>query len=202
MTDFDPNVEPETQAQADAYLNWCAENFVRLSRTAPRTYRKAVRCAAWLLVVAVAQLHLDDDVEQDRDALLEQIALYSQLARAIERQRDHIPIERLIVCRSTMDCWEPVGNYADRLLCAAKNALSALMLIETYPLVNLWSMECPDVWALLDDGANALAAINEADDLYFDDYAIRRNDEVVAQFTWQRANNISRKTGGYPLSPN
>jgi hypothetical protein len=202
MTDFDPNVEPETQEQADAYINWCAENFVRLSRSKPRTYRKALRCAAWLFVVAVAQLHLDDDVEQDRDALLEQIALYSRLARNIERQRDHVPIERLIVSRATMDCWEPVGEYADCLLLAAKAALSALMLIEMYPLVNLWDMECADVWALLDDGADTLATINAADELSFDDYAVRRDDGVVAQFTWQRANNLSRGMGGYPLSPN
>jgi hypothetical protein len=202
VTDFDPNVEPQTHEQADAYLNWCAENFVRLSMSEPRTYRNAIRCAAWLLVVATAQFHLDEDVEQDREALLEQIALYSRLARAIERQRDHIPIERLIVSRSTMDCWEPVGAYADHLLCAAKDALAALMLIETHPLLNLWDVECPDVWALLDHGADVLACINDADELTYADYAIRRNDAVVAQFTWQRANNLSRGMGGYPLSPN
>jgi hypothetical protein len=76
------------------------------------------------------------------------------------------------------------------------------MLIETHPLLNLWDVECPDVWALLDHGADVLACINDADELTYADYAIRRNDAVVAQFTWQRANNLSRGMGGYPLSPN
>lgn len=203
MTDYNPNDEPDTQEKADAYINWCAENFVNLSGALePRTFRKAIRCAAWLLVVAVAQLHLDDDVETDREELLEQLGLYQRLARAIERQQHHFPIERLIVTRSTIDCWEPVGMYADCLLEAAKDAVSALMLIETHPLIDLWDLECPDVWALLDEGAGRLAVINEAKNLSYADYAVRRNESVVAKFTWQRANNLSRGMGGYPLSPN
>ena len=82
MTDFDPNVEPSTQDEANAYVHWCAENFTRLSVSGPWTYRTALRCAHWLLVVAVAQLHLEGDVD-NREALLE------QLAAGVE-QRPHV----------------------------------------------------------------------------------------------------------------
>src|ERR1700746_1733878 len=100
---FDPNDELDTNEKADAYVNWCAENFMRL-RGGKRTYRTAVRCAHWLFVVASAQLHLADDVA-NRDAMLEQLAMYQQLGRALERQRDHVPLERLILLRSSLDCW-------------------------------------------------------------------------------------------------
>jgi hypothetical protein len=200
--DFDPNHEPVTSDEADAYVGWCAENFMRLSEGAHRTYRTAVRCASWVLVVSCASLHLDDDQEQDREALLEQLAMYSGLARAIERQREHYPIERLIVMRSTLDCWSPCGLYADNLLGAAKAAISALMLIELHPLVDLWNLEAPDVWALLVEAREALAIINEADELDFQDFAVRRDDHVTGLFTWQRANNLSRGMGGGKLSQN
>lgn len=199
---FDPNVEPETREDADAYVAWAAENFMRLSQSERRTYRTAVRCAHWLLVVAAAAFHLDDDVEVDRDALLEQLAMYSKLARAIERQRDRLPVEKLIVLRSSLDCWEPVGIWGSQLLAAARTAVSALMLIELHPLVDLWELECPDVWALLEEGAMQLAMINEADELEWQDYAIRPSESVTAKFTWQQVNNLSRRVGGGPLSAN
>ena len=195
MSDFDPNVEPSTQDEADAYINWCAENFMRLSSDGARTYRSALRCAHWLLVVAIAQLHLDDGVERDRDALLEQLAAYQRLARVIERQRDHVPAERLILLRSSLDCWEGVGEWSVALLNAAKSAVSALLLIECYPLVDLWSLDAPDAWVLLDDGCQQLADINVAEELSFDDYAIRPDEMVIAKYTWQRANNIARHVG-------
>ena len=195
MTDFDPNAEPSTQEEADAYVNWCAQNFMRASTNGSHTYRSALRCAHWLLVVAIAQLHLDDDWERDREALLEQLAAYQRLARVIERQRDHVPVERLILLRSSLDCWESVGEWSASLLHAGKNAVSALLLIEMYPLVDLWELPAPDAWALLDEGCQVLADINLADGLDFADYAIRPDDMVIARYTWQRANNIARHVG-------
>lgn len=202
MTNFDPNVEPETQEQADEYVGWAAENFMRLSQSEQRTYRTAVRCAHWLLVVSVAAFHLDEDAEANRDALLEQLALYSKLARMIERQRNRLPVEKLIVLRSSLDCWEPVGTWGTQLLTAARTAVAALILIELHPLIDLWELECPDVWALLDEGAAQLAMINDADELEWPDYAIRPSESVTAKFTWQQVNNLSRRVGGGPLSAN
>ena len=202
MTDFDPNTEPETQEQADAYIGWCSENFMRLSQGERRTYRTSVRCAHWLLVVSCAMFHLDDDTEDDREALLEQLGMYSKLARALERQQIKLPIERLITLRSSLDCWEAIGVYASNLLDAAKMATSALMLVDLHPLVDLWELDAPDVWTLLADGASELAVINGTLDLEYADYAIRRHENVVGKFTWQRINNISRSIGARPPSPN
>ena len=203
MTNFDPNHDPQTSDEADEYVDWCATNFMRLSEAERRTYRTAVRCASWILVVAVASLHLDDDQEDDRDALLEQLAMYFGLARAIERQREHYPIERLMVMRSTFDCWKPGGDLTGHLLDAAKCAISALMLIELHPLVDLWDLEAPDVWALIIEAREALSLINTwGDQLSFADFAVQRDDRVTALFTWQRANNLSRRMGAPPPSAN
>jgi hypothetical protein len=161
-----------------------------------------MRCSAWLLVVACAQLHLDDDIEVNREPLLEQLGMYSKLARAIERQRQHFTVERLIVLRSSLDCWEAVGYWAENLLRAARCAVAALMLFELHPLIDLYELECADVWALLDAAAAELADINSAVDLGFQDYAVQPAEMVTAKFTWQRANNLVRHVGGGPLSPN
>lgn len=195
MTDFDPNTEPHTNEQADAYINWCAENFMRLSQGTKRTYRTATRCSAWLFIVASAQLHLDESVTDNRDDLLEQLAMYQRLGRAVERQRVRLAIENLILTRGSLDCWEPVGVWAESLLIATKSAIAARILIETYPLVELWDMRCDDVWSLLETGREALAQINEADELDFADYAVKPDEMVVARYTWQRANNIIRGAG-------
>lgn len=204
MTDFDPNAEIDSNEAADAYVTWCAENFMRLSEGAPRTYRTAIRCAQWLLVCSTAQLHVDEEIESEEEeaALNQQILMYFQLARTLERQRDRIPSERLIVLRSSLDCWEPVGAWAENLLTAAKCAASALLLIDVHPLVELWDVSCPDVWELLSAGRDQLAIINDAPSLDFQDFAVRRNEMVTAKFTWQRANNIVRHVGLPPLSPN
>jgi hypothetical protein len=195
VTDFDPNIEPATQEQADAYVSWCGSNFVRLATSGPWTYRTALRCAHWLLVVALAQLHLDDRVDDHRDALLEQLAGYQRLARVVERQRDHVPAERLIILRSSLDCWRPTGDWAAALLNAGRDAVSALLLIEMYPLVDLWELHAPDAWALLDDGRDQLSRINRAACLTFSDFSIQPDGMVVARYTWQRANNIARHVG-------
>lgn len=202
MTDFDPNDALDTQEQADAYISWCAENFMRLSQGEARTYRTAVRCAAWLLVVAVAPFHLSDDVERDRDALLEQLSNYSKLARAIERQEIKVPVEQLIVMRSSLDCWESVGTWAGHLLDAAKHALVTLTLIDFYPLIDLWDLAAPEAWTLLDAGSDYLAAINTAFDLDYADYAVQPSEMVIAKYTWQRVNNLHRHMGAQPPSPN
>lgn len=195
MSAFDPNAEPGSQEQADAYVTWCAEQLARLSCGPARTYRTAIRCAAWLLVVAAAQLHLDDAVARDREALLEQLACYSQIAREIERQRQRQRPERLVIIRASLDCWEGTGEWGDNLLGAARCAVSALLLIELHPLVELWDTGCSDVWALLDTGVENLATIDSADALAFSDFSVRPDELVTAKFTWQRANRLVRHLG-------
>lgn len=203
MDTFDPNIEPDSQEQMDAYLTWCADNFMRLSQSERRTYRTAIRCAAWLLIAATAQLHLDDEVEHDREPLLHQLAAYQQLARAIERQRQHADLTALMTLRASLDCWEPIGACASFLLDAAKAAVAAMLLIEAHPLVDLWDLSAPDAWALIEDGRESLAMINDyAEDLTYSHYAVRRDDQVTAKFTWQRVNNMHRHLGAPPASPN
>lgn len=203
MTDFDPDAPLDTQEQADAYINWCAESFMALSQATPRTFRTAIRCAHWLLVVSMAQLHLVEEHEDDREAMLEQLAYYSQLARDLERQRERYAVERLIVLRSSLDCWEAVGSWAGFMLAAARCAISALMLIELHPLIDLWELECPDVWALLISGRDFLAEINAEDtEPTFEDFSIRPAEMAIAKFTWQKVNNLTRHWGVPPLSPN
>lgn len=196
MTDFDPNDDLDTQEAADAYVNWCAEQFMRVWASGNRTYRSAWRSSAWLLVVACAQLHLDDDVEQDREALLEQLSKYQALARAIERQQISFPTEQFVVMRSSLDCWEATGCFAEPLLIAARCAISARVLIDLYPLADLWELDCEDVWTLLDNGRDRLAAISDSySELQFADMAVCRNEPVVAKYTWQKVNNITRGAG-------
>lgn len=196
MQDFDPNDPLDTQEQADAYVNWCAEQFVRVHGGEKRTYRVAWRASAWLLVVSCAQLHLHDEHEENRDALLEQLSKYQSLARAFERQSQRLPTEQLVLMRGSLDCWEPVGCFAGALLGAARCAIAARVLMDLYPLADLWEVRCDDVWALLDVGHAYLAAINQSySELEFEDLAIRPNEETIAKYTWQRANNITRKAG-------
>lgn len=199
MSGFDPNVEPDTQEQADTYARWCADNFLRVLLKEPHTFRTAVRASSWLLVCAAAQFHLDDDYEPNREALLRQLASYSHIARALERQRQHFVIERLIILRSSLDCWEPAGRFAEQLLVAAKSAVTAMILIEVYPLVDLWDVECHDVWALLDFGYVNLGLIEPES---VADLAVRPDDDVIAKFTWQKLNNLTRHLGGPPMRPN
>lgn len=205
MSEFDPNVEPETDEQYDAYVEWCAHNFMLLSEGIKRTFREALRCAHWLLVVAVYQMTLAED-SQDADALRHQIDRYQALARALERQVERFPVEQLIVLRSSLDCWEPVGQWASNVLAAAKCAVSALILIDVHPLVDLWDLEACDVWAMLEAGRDNLAAIEvwKGDGVLVDlaDFAVRKDDLVTAKFTWQRANNIARHVGMQKLSGN
>ncbi len=203
LGDFDPNVDPETQEQADAYLAWCADQFMRASQSHARTYRTADRCSSWLFVAAVTQLQLDDEVITNREELLDNLQLFQHLGRAIERQRIRPKIERFILLRGALDCWEPVGAYANHLLIAAKSAVAARLLILTYPLVELWDLRCDDVWSLLEAGREALAPINEADALELADYAVKPDEQVMAKYTWQRANNIIRGAGLHSeINPN
>lgn len=195
MSDYDPNVELESQDDADAYVNWCAEQFVRLATSGNRSYRTATRCSAWLFVVAIAQLHLDEEVCENRDELLESLSAYVGTARLMERQQVRIPVERLIIMRGSLDCWEAVGEWAAHLLDAAKCALAARLLIDFHPLVDLWEVEAPDAWALLETGMRTLAEINLSDGLTFGDYAVRPSEANVARYTWQRARNLTRNSG-------
>lgn len=208
MSDFDPADELDTQAQADAYVNWCAEQFIRISTGGVYTYRTATRASAWLFVVSTAQLHLDDEVEHNREDMLHQLTANQHVARMMERQRQKLPVERLIIMRGALDCWEPVGRFSNSLLTAAKCALAARILIEMHPLVDLWSVQCLDVWTLLGCGQYQLQAINAAlefggeGQLEVEDYAVRANEDVAAKFTWQQLHNWSRHHGIPPFSAN
>lgn len=209
MTDFDPSKEPETQEDADNYVRWCAENFNRVTSNDEtlRTYRSGFRCAAWLLVVSVAQIHLHDDVDQGREILMTNLAGHSKVARRVERQNESVNIRDLVVSRSVLDCWTPEGRFAGRLLDAAKCACAALILQHVHPLENLWDVDAPDVWNLILMGGAALVEINElmADDefeLSYDDYAVVPNTSVIDKMNWQKVNQITRHLGGPPMSAN
>lgn len=205
MTDFDPSIEPTTQEQADAYIRWCAENFNRVisSDQTPRTYRSGFRCAAWLMVVACAQIHLHDDVEDNRDVLLNNLAGHSKTARRIERQDPTIEVRDLIVCRSVLDCWAPSGEFAQNLLDAAKCANAALILHFVHPLEDLWDVDAPDMWSLILMGAEKLIEINGHDGpLEYDQYAVTPHAGVIDKMNWQKVNQITRHIGGPPMSAN
>jgi hypothetical protein len=200
MNAFDPENELKTQADADAYVGWCADQFLRVANGGTYTYRTAIRASAWLFVCATAQLHLDDEVEEQRDELQQQLAITQKLARQMERQHVKMQIERLVIMRSSLDCWEPVGRFASVLLDGARMGISARLLIELHPLVDLWALECPDVWALLHQAESALEVIEAP--LELEDYAVRPNADVVAKFTWQHLFAWARHKGIPPLSAN
>jgi len=195
---FDPEDPLDSQDQADAYLNWCADQYARISVDEPRTFGKAIQGSAWLLVVSTAQLHLADELEPEfeprRDELLDQLAQYQGLARAIERRHTNVPVERYIILRMSLDCWKPIGDWAEHLLTAARCAVNARVLSAMYPLVDFAGIECPDVWALLDAGADKLGEV-ETEGLTFDDFAIAPDSGTIAKWTWQRANNVVRRSG-------
>lgn len=203
---FDPDHEPENIEEAEAYVQWCADQLERVVNEGAEglfTYRRGLRAAHWMLVVACAHLRLDDDyVGDDRDALMHQIDNYADLAVELERQRERYPVERLIVLRASLDCWEPVGRWAHNFLGAAKSAVAALMLVEFHPLIDLWELHAPDVWALIHHGMYALQRVQEDETAGIEDCSIRRDEDATAKFTWQRAMNISKKTGAPPPSMN
>jgi hypothetical protein len=209
MTDFDPGAEPETQEDADNYVRWCAENFNRVvsSDDTLRTYRTGFRCAAWLLVVSVAQLHLHDDVDQHREIMMNNLAGHMKVARRAERQDETLSVRDLIVSRSVLDCWTPEGEYAMNLLDAAKCACAALILQYVHPLEDLWDVDAPDVWSLILMGGQKLGDINEAVaerdyGLSYDDYAVVPNTAIIDKMNWQKVNLITRQLGGPPMSAN
>jgi hypothetical protein len=209
MTDFDPGAEPETQEDADNYVRWCAENFNRVvsSDDTLRTYRTGFRCAAWLLVVSVAQLHLHDDVDQHREIMMNNLAGHMKVARRAERQDETLGVRDLIVSRSVLDCWTPEGEYAMNLLDAAKCACAALILQYVHPLEDLWDVDAPDVWSLILMGGQKLGDINDAVKerdygLSYDDYAVVPNTGIIDKMNWQKVNLITRQLGGPPMSAN
>jgi hypothetical protein len=194
--DFNPEPEPESQEQYDDYVRWCAVqvNRVAVNDETPRTHRTAFRAAAWLYVVSTAQIHLDEDVTESRDTYLKNLGGLSRLARRVERQRPDVGLRDLVVSRSVLDCWTPSGQFADRLLGAAKCAISALILKEVHPLEDLWDVDAPDTWSLILMGAAALVEINEYDGV--------PNASVIDKMNWQKANNFSRQVGAPPMNPN
>lgn len=213
MTDFDPdsfNPEPEaeSQEQADHYVRWCAHHFNRVTgdEETPRTYRTGKRAASWLLVVATAQLHLHDDVDIYRDVYMRNLSGHVTLARRIERQRPDVGLRDLIVGRSVLDCWLPEGRFSVNLLDAAKCAISALVAIEVHPLVDLWDVDAPDIWALIMYGGIELSNIAEEagdEQIEYDDYAVKPHIGVIDKMNWQKVNNIASSIPGTPpLSAN
>lgn len=208
MTDFDPSNEPQTQEDADNYVRWCAANFTRVTTNDAtlRTYRTGFRCAAWLLVVAVAQIHLHDDVDQHRELMMNNLAGHMKVARRVERQDESLTIRDLVVSRSVLDCWAPQGRFAGHLLDAAKSACAALILQYVHPLEDLWDVDAPDVWNLILMGGQALIDINELMEdefeLSYDDYAVVPNASVIDKMNWQKVNQITRQLGGPPMSAN
>jgi hypothetical protein len=209
VTDFDPSIDPETQDQADAYVRWCAENFDRLvsNDETLRTYRTGFRCAAWLLVVSVAQLHLHDDVDQYREIMMKNLAGHMKVARRTERQDPELGVRDLIICRSVLDCWTPQGDFAMNLLDAAKCACAALILQYVHPLEDLWDVDAPDVWSLILMGGQKLGDINDemrerGVEISYDDYAVVPNVSVIDKMNWQKVNQIARHLGGPPMSAN
>lgn len=204
--DFDPDADLDTQEQYDAYVRWCGDQFQRIVEddSTLQTYRTAIRAAAWLLVVAQAQIHLHDDIEDGRDMLLSQLSKSSQMARCYERQHGHVGLRDLIVGRSVLDCWEPSGQFAMNLLDAARHALSALILYEVQPLNDIFDELAPDMWSLILMGAESLTSISEYDGVIdYDDYAVVPNQRVIAKMNWQKVNAIvSSLPGAPPISPN
>lgn len=203
--DFDPNHDPSTQDEYNAYIRWCAVQFNRVvgDGDTPRTHRTAFRTAAWLYVVSTAQLHLDDVIEDNRETYMRNLAGSATLARRIEREDPDVGLRDLMVSRSVLDCWLPEGQFSSNLLDAAKCAVSALTLKEVHLLEDLWDVDAPDTWSLILMGAQSLAAINEHEhELSFADYSVLPNASVIDKMNWQKANKVAGLLGGPPISPN
>lgn len=201
MTEYDPDTDPETKEQWDAYIQWCADElmlFVHNDDT-PRTYRTAFTCAAKVLVITGSQLRLDESVDE-YPARARNLAGLVTTGRAFERARLNVDLRKAILARAVLDCWRPVGRWAPELLEAAKNAASALIVVMSHPLENPWDIDAPDVWSLVLLGAAAIdrieVPVQEAD------YTVTVDSAVTDLMYFQKANNVSRAVGGGDLSPN
>jgi hypothetical protein len=202
---FDPNAELVTQEDHDAYVQWCAAQLLAAAdepAVAPRVYATAMRAASWLWVVAQAQIHLDDDVEDQRDGHQQNLAKLFARARLVERAAGDVKFSELLTARIALDCFEPVGQYAHLLLDAARLAIDALELIFIYPPIDKWDLYCPGPWSLIFSGAVMLEEINDEHPLTFADYSVRPSPGMVGKVTWDAANRVAQRAGAPPISPN
>lgn len=197
MTDFDPNHDPETEAEANAYINWCAQSFNHMvTDETPETWATARQAAGWLWVWAQALQHLDSGVE-DHEAMLRNMATLNSYARQFERRSQFLTLNHIRVARSMLDAWEPVGEYARPLLAACKCATSALLLCIAHPLEELSDMEAPDGWALVLMGGGYLEPITRDErELTPEHFAIRPSEDVVNKMQDQRVRNMADRFAG------
>lgn len=201
MIEYDPDVDPQTKEEWDAYIQWCADElmlFVSSDET-PRTYRTGFTCAAKILVITGSQLHLDESAE-DYEVRARNLAGLVTTGRAFERARLTVDVRKAVLTRAVLDCWRPVGRWAPELLEAAKNAAAALLVVMSHPLENPWDLDAPDVWSLVLLAAAAIDRIEVP--VGSDDYTVTVNTAVTDLLYLQKASNISRAMGGGDVSPN
>lgn len=204
---FDPDVEPATQDQVDAYIQWCAAQLVAAADEGPgetpRIYATAMQAASWLWVIAQARLHLHDAVVEHRENHQRNLAALFTRARQVERAKGDIDFSQLLAARVALDCFAPIGRYAPALLEAAKMAVDALTLIFVYPPVDKWSMHCPGSWSLVLCGTVLLEEINEHEmPLTYEDYSVAPAPEMTGKIVWDAANRAAQIVGAPPPSPN
>lgn len=209
MTDFDPDAPLDDKASYDAYVNWCADQFVDCIHGVDRLdavpHGRTYRAATLLLVRAVAPIGLDDDCDKDREQHLENLAKGARLARDTERGLPHVSIKDWLIGRSVLDCYAPTGRFAGNNLDAAKCALASIILTEAHPLVDLAEVHAPDAWALVLYGYDRLVEITEAESqeaLGPWDFTVMPNSAVIDRMHWQKVNNAAAQMGAPPFSPN
>lgn len=201
---FDPDDPLLTKADHDAYVRWCAEQLVAVADESPdvtpHIYGTAMKAAAWLWVVAQAQMHLDDDVEDQREQHQQNLGGLFTRAREVERAKGDVRFKNLLGARIALDCFQPVGRYGGTLLEAAKLAIEALVLVFVYPPIDKWDLPAPASWALVLCGAVLLEEITEP--LSFSDYSVRPSPGMIGKITWDAANRASFAAGAHFPSPN
>lgn len=207
---FDPDADPRTQADHDAYVQWCARELLAAGdegpEMTPRVYATALIAASKLWVVAQAQLHLDDAVTEHRESYQLNLAEMFIRARKVERAKGDVRTGDLLAARVALDCFMPVGRHAETLLEASKVAIEALLLVLVYPLANKWDIQCPAAWALILVGCVLLEEIKDEDDdhgpLVYADYAVAPTPAMSERIAWNAAHRTAQQMGADAPSPN
>lgn len=195
---FDPDKQPQTVEDFNAYVAWCGAEFERLSQDDDDTYLTACQGAAKVLVVCAAQMHvLPDNPRQDE--LLRNIGNLNAMARKFERQTQ-MNVDDHLVCRATLDCWEAVGEQAFRLLVAARLASNVMLAIAIHPLADMFDLPATDMWVMLGAANGLLEDIPS--DAGWEDFAVDYLPEVVDRMQWQKVNAILRSRGLPPAGRN
>jgi hypothetical protein len=209
MTDFDPDAPLTDKASYDAYVNWCADQFVEAMHGVDRIeavpHGRTYRAATLLLVRAVAPLGLDDECDTDREQHLKNLARLSEVARDTERNKPHVGLRDWIVARGVVDCFRATGRFAGNNLDAAKCALASIILTEAHPLYDLGEVHAPDAWALVLYGYDRLVEITEQageDVLGPWDFTVMPDQAIIDRMHWQKVNNAAAQMGAPPFSPN